>query len=101
MTGFYVEHDRDVLNVRGSDARKFLHSQLANDVASLKVGESQYSLLLEPTGKITSLLRVHCKSDEDFVLDCDAGFGEVSAIDRKSTRLNSSHTRPSRMPSSA
>ena len=79
MSGFYVEHDRDVLNVRGSDARKFLHSQLANDVAPLKVGESQYSLLLEPTGKITSLLRVHCKSDEDFVLDCDAGFGEVSA----------------------
>ena len=79
MSGFYVEHDRDVLNVRGSDARKFLHSQLANDVASLKVGELQYSLLLEPTGKITSLLRVHCESDEDFVLDCDACFGEVSA----------------------
>ena len=79
MTGFYVEHDRDVVYVRGSDARKFLHSQLANDVASLKVGKSQYSLLLEPTGKITSLLRVHCKSDEDFVLDCDSGFGEVSA----------------------
>ena len=79
MTGFYVEHDRDVLNVQGIDARKFLHSQLANDIASLKVGESRYSLLLEPTGKITSLLRVHCKSDEDFVLDCDPGFGEVSA----------------------
>ena len=25
----------------------------------------------------------------------------IAAIDRKSTRLNSSHTRPSRMPSSA
>ncbi|MFM8248899.1 MAG: folate-binding protein, partial [Acidimicrobiaceae bacterium] len=70
MTGFYCEHDRDVLYVRGVDARKFLHSQLANDVASLKVGASKYSLLLEPTGKITSLLRVHCKSEEDFVLDC-------------------------------
>ncbi|MFM8522439.1 MAG: folate-binding protein, partial [Acidimicrobiaceae bacterium] len=78
MNGFYVEHDRDVLYVSGVDARKFLHSQLANDVASLRVGESQYSLLLEPTGKITSLPRVFCKSKEDFVLDCDAGFGEVS-----------------------
>ncbi|MFM8721398.1 MAG: YgfZ/GcvT domain-containing protein [Acidimicrobiaceae bacterium] len=78
MTGFYCEHDRDVLYVRGVDARKFLHSQLANDVASLKVGASKYSLLLEPTGKITSLLRVHCKSEEDVVLDCDSGFGEAS-----------------------
>ncbi|MFM8663986.1 MAG: hypothetical protein ACKODI_09135 [Acidimicrobiaceae bacterium] len=50
MTGFYFEHDRDVLYVRGVDARKFLQSQLANEVESLKVGKSQYSLLLEPTG---------------------------------------------------
>ena len=27
--------------------------------------------------------------------------GSVDGVDRKSTRLNSSHTRPSRMPSSA
>ncbi len=79
MTGFYIEHDRDVLQVVGSDARKFLHSQLANDIASLKIGESRYSLLLEPTGKITSLLRVRCISEEHFALDCEAGFGEVSA----------------------
>ena len=79
MTGFYVEMNRDVLHVSGTDARKFLHSQLANDVASLKIGKSLYSLLLEPTGKITSLLRVRCESDERFVLDCDAGFGEFSA----------------------
>jgi folate-binding protein YgfZ len=79
VTGFYVEFDRDVLRVIGADARKFLHSQLANDIASLKIGDSLYSLLLEPTGKITSLLRVRCESDESFVLDCDSGFGEVSA----------------------
>ncbi|MFM8852039.1 MAG: hypothetical protein ACKOGL_02415, partial [Acidimicrobiaceae bacterium] len=34
--------------------------------------------MLDPTGKITSFFRVNCKSEEDFVLDCDAGFGEVS-----------------------
>ena len=80
MSAFYFELARDVVNVAGSDARKFLHSQLANDIASLKIGESRYSLLLEPTGKITSLLRVRCISEEHFVLDCDPGFGEVSAI---------------------
>ena len=31
----------------------------------------------------------------------DAQYEAAGAIDRKSTRLNSSHTRPSRMPSSA
>ncbi len=80
MSTFYFEHDRDVLQVVGSDTRKFLHSQLANDIASLKIGEMRYSLLLEPTGKITSLLRVRCISEEHFALDCDPGFGEVSAI---------------------
>ena len=78
MTGFYFEQTRDVLTVEGVDARKFLHSQLANDVSSLKIGESRYSLLLEPTGKITSLLRVRCESESKFVLDCDAGFGKIS-----------------------
>ena len=36
------------------------------------------------------------------VLDRESvGFGEVVAVDRKSTRLNSSHVSESRMPSSA
>ena len=78
VSGFYFEHTHDVVQVIGIDSRRFLHSQLANDIESLKIGESRYSLLLEPTGKITSLLRVRCNSDEHFVLDCDAGFGEVS-----------------------
>ena len=33
--------------------------------------------------------------------DNDQTRGKIAKIDRKSTRLNSSHTRPSRMPSSA
>ena len=36
------------------------------------------------------------------MMDCDTGHGGVMAVrDRKSTRLNSSHSRASRMPSSA
>ena len=79
MSSFYFEQSHDVVQVVGTDAQKFLHSQLANDIESLKVGESRYSLLLEPTGKITSLLRVRRNSQESFTLDCDAGFGEISA----------------------
>ena len=53
MSAFYIQQIRDEITVSGVDTRKFLHSQLANDIASLAIGESRYSLLLEPTGKIT------------------------------------------------
>ena len=35
------------------------------------------------------------------IIDDGVQAGDMKHIDRKSTRLNSSHTRPSRMPSSA
>lgn len=79
MSGFYLEIARDEITVTGLDARKFLHSQLANDISGLTIGESIYSLLLEPTGKITSLVRVHCIADENFILDTDQGFGQIIA----------------------
>lgn len=79
MSGFYLEIVRDEIIVAGVDARKFLHSQLANDITSLPIGQSRYSLLLEPTGKITSLVRVRCIDEDTFVLDTDAGFGEITS----------------------
>ena len=67
MTGFYVEHDRDVLNVRGIDARKFLHSQLANDVGrvaefgTMNVDEfmplERYSHVMHLTSQVSGTLR--------------------------------------------
>ena len=82
MSAFYLEQTRDEILVTGVDARKFLHSQLANDIASLTIGDSRYSLLLEPTGKITSLVRVRCISEENFILDTESGLAEIT-----STRL--------------
>ena len=83
MSAFYIEQNRDEITVSGVDARKFLHSQLANDIASLAIGESRYSLLLEPTGKITSLVRVRCIAEDNFILDSESGFAEIT-----STRLS-------------
>ena len=37
----------------------------------------------------------------DYIIDMGPDGGDRGGTDRKSTRLNSSHTRPSRMPSSA
>ncbi len=72
----WADIERDVVIVQGDDAGAFLHSQLANDIASLAVGASIHSLLLEPTGQVTALLRVTRHVDTVYTLDVDAGFGE-------------------------
>lgn len=78
---FAVRMRRDVIIARGADARGFLHSQLSNDIASLVVGASRYSFVLEPTGKLAALVRVRCEADDVFVLDVDEGCGR-SALAR-------------------
>ena len=79
MSAFYIQQIRDEITVSGVDTRKFLHSQLANDIASLAIGESRYSLLLEPTGKITSLVRVRCVAEDNFILDTELDFAGITA----------------------
>jgi folate-binding protein YgfZ len=68
---------REVIVVQGDDAQTFLHSQLANDIASLDVGASVHSLLLEPTGHVAALVRVVRHEDTVFTLDVDAGFADA------------------------
>jgi len=76
MTLVWADSDRDVIHVRGADAQAFLHSQLAQNIAGLQVGDSAHSLLLEPTGHVHSLVRVVHHSAEFFTLDVDRGYGE-------------------------
>lgn len=66
---------RDVVVVEGDDASVFLHSQLAQDIASLAVGESVHSLLLEPTGHVHSIVRVVRHAETVFTLDVDSPHG--------------------------
>ena len=72
---------RDVIKVSGPDAEAYLQGQLSQDVAALAVGESADSLLLQPDGKLSTLLRITRVDGQDYVLDTDAGFGTVM-IDR-------------------
>ena len=67
---------RDVVLVRGADATSFLQGQLSQDVAGLEVGQSAFSLLLQPQGKVDAWLRVTRISEGEFALDVDAGWGE-------------------------
>ena len=68
---------RDVLAVRGPDAEGYLQGQLSQDVAALAVGASADSLLLEPDGKLSALLRVTRTDGQGFVLDVDRGYGDA------------------------
>jgi folate-binding protein YgfZ len=74
---------RDVVTVTGADARKYLHSQVAQDIQSMSVGESRWTLVLQPNGRVDVLARVRCVDDETFELDTEVGFGDELA-----TRLN-------------
>ncbi len=74
---FWCESQRDVVEVVGPDAATYLHSQVSNDLRPLQVGHSCWAFLLQPTGKVDVLVRVWRTDDERFVLDTDAGFGEV------------------------
>jgi folate-binding protein YgfZ len=71
---------KDVIIVQGDDAQAFLHSQLANDIASLAVGASMHSLLLEPTGHVSAIVRVVRHEDTVFTLDVDAGFADAVIV---------------------
>ena len=74
---FWVPLQRDVITATGADARAYLHSQLSQDIAGMRVGETRQSLLLQPTGKIDGIIRITCVEGETFVLDIDPGCGET------------------------
>jgi len=77
------EAARDHVIVEGADALTYLQSQVAQDLRELAVGASAWTLVLEPSGKVTSLARVTRSGEDRFDFDTDAGFGEELA-----TRLN-------------
>ncbi len=81
--------DRQVVAVSGADTIKYLHSQLSNDIENLEIGTPIWSLLLKPTGKLISLMRV-LKSSEELVyleMDKDAAIETVEALERFKIRV--------------
>ena len=72
-----LELPRDVLRVAGPDTLTFLQGQLTQDVTTIADGESAWSLLLAPQGKVVALLRVTRESGESVLLDTDGGWGDA------------------------
>jgi folate-binding protein YgfZ len=75
--GATASAERDVVTVTGPDSGRYLQGQLSQEVVTLPVGSSTWSLLLQPTGKVDAWLRVHRVGDETFALDVDADWGET------------------------
>jgi len=76
MTAFWTELDGDVISVRGADASSYLQGQISQDIRGLGDGQSAYTFVLEPTGKIAALARVTRLAEDEFRLDTDRGFGD-------------------------
>jgi tRNA-modifying protein YgfZ len=69
---------RDMLAVSGPDAVEYLQGQCSQDVATLVDGQSADALLLSPQGKVDASIRVTRMGSGAFMIDTDAGFGEVA-----------------------
>jgi len=80
---------RDRLTVEGDDALTYLQSQIAQEIRDMAVGETRWTLVLEPAGKVDSLARITRTAEATFVLDTDAGFGASlqARIDRFKIRV--------------
>ncbi|MGH1489305.1 MAG: YgfZ/GcvT domain-containing protein [Acidimicrobiales bacterium] len=68
--------ERDLLVVNGPDAASYLHGQISQNAEGLAVGNTVWTLLLQPQGKVEAWLRMHRRSAEEFWLDVESGFGE-------------------------
>lgn len=77
LPAFWAEQPRDVVQVSGPDASTYLQGQVSQDLLPLAVGDSRWTFILQPTGKIDVLARIWRTADETFVFDTDHGFGDV------------------------
>ena len=81
---------RDAVLVTGTDAAPYLQGQISQDVEAVAPGTSAWSLVLAPQGKVDAWFRLTRRDDGSFVLDVDAGFGEVltSRLERFRLRVD-------------
>jgi folate-binding protein YgfZ len=75
VTAEYIVVDRAFVRVAGPEAETYLQGQLSQDVVAVRHG---LSFLLEPNGKVCTLLRYGRLADGEFLLDTDGPAGEVT-----------------------
>ncbi len=80
--------ERDVVKISGPDALSYLDGQLSQDIAALELGESAWSFILQPTGKVDVYCRVFrvsgsnseagSNSESTFFIEVPVGCGEAT-----------------------
>lgn len=80
----------DLVVVEGPDALSYLHSQISQDVRDLPVGESRWTFVLQPTGKIDALALLTRSEEHTYELRTDpgAGAGLLARLDRFKIRVD-------------
>ena len=81
---------RDVVRVGGAGAADFLQGQISQDVETVAPGESAWSLVLAPQGKVEAWFRLTRLQDGGFLFDLDAGFAPalVARLERFKLRVD-------------
>ncbi|MGD9795326.1 MAG: folate-binding protein YgfZ [Acidimicrobiia bacterium] len=77
MNAGWYDLPRDMVQAVGPDAQTFLQSQVSQDITKLSVGQSAWTFVLQPAGKVEVLARITRIGDADFVIDTDAGWGSA------------------------
>ena len=81
---------RDTIRVEGPDTATYLQGQISQDVDAIGVGETAWSLVLQPNGKLASWFRIHRVAEQEFLLDTDEGHGSglVARLERFKLRTD-------------
>ena len=67
----------DIVTVEGPDAASYLQGQISQDVPPLAVGDTTWTFVLEPTGRIVVLARLQHSAVDRYQLVVDDGYGEA------------------------
>jgi folate-binding protein YgfZ len=78
---YWTPEHLDQVIIEGADALTYLQSQISQEIRSLPVGESTWTFLLAPTGKVEVFGRLVRTAEQRYVLEVDPGFGPV-AVER-------------------
>lgn len=76
--GAHLRH-LGLVEVAGPDAARFLEGQLSQAVSEMNRGETRWSFVLHPQGKVVGFVRVHRPSPDTFQLLVDGGVEEAVA----------------------
>lgn len=72
-----VKREKDFLRVSGTEAESYLQGQLSQDIEEMSDGESRFTFLLQPSGKVDAWLRITRQAQNDYLLDVDKNYGEL------------------------